>query len=345
MFTFSIFLTTVHFHILVEMQDIYDFPKPVLSLSPSYGVFLEGEATSVNCSCQCPVTRVQLCYDSKCSHNDLLEGQCETSFQLKPLNRGKASYMCECLLLLENGIWKRSGFTDPVQIHVGDQLSKPNIKALPDSDANASRDNVLISCQGDIRPSGGIFYFYNSRRKDFRQIHHVTGLEDTAAFTINIHEHSSAGNYSCRYETKVNGRAILSPLSQSVSVTEKRKDDHRSKAAQKRLYVFVGLGCAAVIIVLLVVLCLLIVKKGQHKRQNIQRAASIAIQIADSKDQDGIYDNANLIYFNSMGEYSKVHDNNCESVTYADLNIEGSNQNTSTSVVREELCVYMDVKT
>ncbi|XP_072422935.1 uncharacterized protein [Chiloscyllium punctatum] len=248
MFTFSIFLTTVHFHILVEMQDIY-------------------------------------------------------------------------------------------------QLSKPNIKALPDSDANASRDNVLISCQGDIRPSGGIFYFYNSRRKDFRQIHHVTGLEDTAAFTINIHEHSSAGNYSCRYETKVNGRAILSPLSQSVSVTEKRKDDHRSKAAQKRLYVFVGLGCAAVIIVLLVVLCLLIVKKGQHKRQNIQRAASIAIQIADSKDQDGIYDNANLIYFNSMGEYSKVHDNNCESVTYADLNIEGSNQNTSTSVVREELCVYMDVKT
>ncbi|XP_060712964.1 uncharacterized protein LOC132837309 [Hemiscyllium ocellatum] len=226
-----------------------------------------------------------------------------------------------------------------------DQLSKPTIKVLSDSDANSSRDNVLISCQGDIRPSGGIFYFYNSRRKGFRQKHHVTGLEDTAVFTINIHEHSSAGNYTCQYETEVNGRAILSPSSQSVSVTEKRKEGHTSKAAQKRLYTFVGLGCAAVIIVLLVMLCLLIVKKGQNKRQNIQRAASIAVQITDSKDKDGIYDNANLIYCKSMGEYSEVHDNNCESVTYAALNIEGSNQNTSASVVREELCVYMDVKT
>ncbi|XP_043539768.1 uncharacterized protein LOC122544524 isoform X4 [Chiloscyllium plagiosum] len=225
------------------------------------------------------------------------------------------------------------------------QLSKPNIKALSDSDANSSRDIVSISCQGDIRPSGGIFSFYNSRRKDFRQEYHVTGLEDTAVITINIHEHSSAGNYSCRYKTEVNGRSILSPFSQSVSVTEKRKDDHTSKAAQKRLYMFVGLGCAAVIIVLLVVLCLLIVKKGQNKRQNIPRTASTAVQITDSKDQDGIYDNANLIYCNSMGEYSKVHDNNCESVTYAALNIEVSNQNTSASVVREELCMYMDVKT
>ncbi|XP_043539766.1 uncharacterized protein LOC122544524 isoform X2 [Chiloscyllium plagiosum] len=313
MFAFSIFLTTVHFHILVEMQEIYDFPKPIVSLNPSYGVFLEGEATSVNCSCQCPVTRVQFFYNSICHHKDLHEGQCETSLPLTPLNRGKASYMCECLFLLENGTWRRSGLTDPVQIHVGDQLSKPNIKALSDSDANSSRDIVSISCQGDIRPSGGIFSFYNSRRKDFRQEYHVTGLEDTAVITINIHEHSSAGNYSCRYKTEVNGRSILSPFSQSVSVTEKRKDDHTSK--------------------------------GQNKRQNIPRTASTAVQITDSKDQDGIYDNANLIYCNSMGEYSKVHDNNCESVTYAALNIEVSNQNTSASVVREELCMYMDVKT
>ncbi|XP_043539767.1 uncharacterized protein LOC122544524 isoform X3 [Chiloscyllium plagiosum] len=289
MFAFSIFLTTVHFHILVEMQEIYDFPKPIVSLNPSYGVFLEGEATSVNCSCQCPVTRVQFFYNSICHHKDLHEGQCETSLPLTPLNRGKASYMCECLFLLENGTWRRSGLTDPVQIHVGDQLSKPNIKALSDSDANSSRDIVSISCQGDIRPSGGIFSFYNSRRKDFRQEYHVTGLEDTAVITINIHEHSSAGNYSCRYKTEVNGRSILSPFSQSVSVTEKRKDDHTSKAAQKRLYMFVGLGCAAVIIVLLVVLCLLIVKKGQNKRQNIPRTASTAVQITDSKDQDGIW--------------------------------------------------------
>ncbi|XP_048476641.1 uncharacterized protein LOC125487964 isoform X2 [Rhincodon typus] len=285
MFAFSIFLAIVHSHVLVEMQDIQDFPKPVVSLSPSYGVFLGGESTSLSCSCQCPVTSIHSCYNSKCREAELSEGQCETSFPLEYLRRGKTSYKCECFLQLENGTWRRSGMTDPIQIRVGDELSKPTIQVLSDYGSNSSGDYVVISCKGDIRPRGGIFYLYHSQRNYLTHERHVSGIEDTAVFTINAHEQTSFGNYSCQYQTEVNGRFIISPSSQSVAVVMKGKEGHTSKDAQMRLYLYVGLGCAVVIIV---VLCLIIIKKGRNKHRNIQRTAPSAVQNTHSEGSDSI---------------------------------------------------------
>ncbi|XP_059498065.1 uncharacterized protein LOC125449952 isoform X1 [Stegostoma tigrinum] len=344
MFASPILLAIVLFHVLVKTQDVYDLPKPVVSLNPSYGEFLEGETTLVRCSCQCPATRTHSCYNSEFSDTAVPEGQCETSLQLKPLRRGEASYSCECLILTENGTWRRSGWTEPILIHVGDHLSQPTI-TLSDTGASSAMGDVVISCKGEIRPNGGIFYLYNSRREGFRQQRHVTGLEGAAAFAINVYEHASGGNYTCRYETNVNGRPVLSPSSQSVSVKEKGKRDRKLKGAQTGFYLYVGLACAAVIILLLALLWLIIIKKGRKKRQKNQRAASKAVQSSHSKDHDGIYDNANVMQHNTMGEYPDVHDNRHDGVTYAALIMDGLNQNESASVIREETCVYMDVKT
>ncbi|XP_043539760.1 uncharacterized protein LOC122544523 isoform X7 [Chiloscyllium plagiosum] len=274
MFVFSILLSIVHFHVLIEMHEIYGIPKPVVSLNPSYEVFLEGETTLVKCSCQCPVTRTHCCYshDLECSEINLPEGQCDTSLQLKFLTRGESTFKCECLFALANGTWRRSGFTDPIQINV-------------------------------------------------------------------------SGNYSCQYETVVNGAAIFSRSSQSVSVTEKRKMDRPSKGTKPELYLYIGLGCAAVIIILFVVPCLILIKKGRNKHRNVQRTSTSTVQNRHSKNHDGICGNANLIYYNPTGEYSDVNDKKCEGVTYAVLNMDRINKNESASVVREEPCVYMDVKT
>ncbi|XP_059498368.1 uncharacterized protein LOC132207175 isoform X2 [Stegostoma tigrinum] len=248
---------------------IDDLPKPVVSLNPSYGEFLEGETTFVRCSCQCPATRTHSCYNSEISDTAVPEGQCETSFQLKPLRRGEASYSCECLFVTENGTRRRSGWTEPILIHVGDHLSQPTI-TLSDTGASSAMGDVVISCKGEIRPDGGIFYLYNSQREGFRQQRHVTGLEGAAAFAINVYEHASGGNYTCRYETNVNGRPVLSPSSQSVSVKEKGKWDRKSKGAQTGFYLYVGLACAAVIILLLALLCLIIIKKERdHTAVNL----------------------------------------------------------------------------
>ncbi|XP_048476598.1 uncharacterized protein LOC125487947 isoform X2 [Rhincodon typus] len=328
MFAFSILLA------------IGDFPKPVVSLNPSYGAFLGGESTSVSCSCQCPVTRIHSCYNSKCREAELSEGQCETSFPLKYLRKGKTSYNCECFLQLENGTWRRSGMTDPIQIRVGDELSKPMIKVLSDSGSSSSGDYVVISCKGDIRPRGGIFNLCHSQKNDFTQERPVSGVENIAFFTINIHEPISVGNYSCQYETEVNGHVITSPFSQSVAVVERGKEGHTSKDAQMRLYLYVGLGCTAVIIV---VLCLIIIKKGRYKSQTIQRTAPSAVQNTHD-GHDRIYYSANLIHHRTMDEYSDVHGNKCEGVTYAALNMDGLSQNEAASVNRGETCVYMDVK-
>ncbi|XP_043539755.1 uncharacterized protein LOC122544523 isoform X3 [Chiloscyllium plagiosum] len=338
----------VHFHVLIEMHEIYGIPKPVVSLNPSYEVFLEGETTLVKCSCQCPVTRTHCCYshDLECSEINLPEGQCDTSLQLKFLTRGESTFKCECLFALANGTWRRSGFTDPIQINVSDQLSKPIIKVLQDSRDNSNRGNVVISCKGEIRRSGGTFYLYNNWGEGSRQYRlEVTSLEDTADFTINAFEHTSAGNYSCQYETVVNGAAIFSRSSQSVSVTEKRKMDRPSKGTKPELYLYIGLGCAAVIIILFVVPCLILIKKGRNKHRNVQRTSTSTVQNRHSKNHDGICGNANLIYYNPTGEYSDVNDKKCEGVTYAVLNMDRINKNESASVVREEPCVYMDVKT
>ncbi|XP_060713022.1 uncharacterized protein LOC132837371 [Hemiscyllium ocellatum] len=348
MLAFSIILSIVHFHVLIEMHEIYDFPKPRVSLNPSYEVFLEGETTVVKCSCQCPVTRIHCCYSHYLEHSEinLPEGQCETSLELKLLTRGESTYKCECLFALANGTWRRSGFTDPIQIHVSDQLSKPIIKVLQDSRDNSNRDNVVISCKGEIRPGEGTFYLNNSWGPGSRGHHlEVTGRNDTVYFTINAFEHTSAGNYSCRYETVVNGVAIFSPFSQSVSITEKRKMDRPSKGTKPKLYLYIGLGCAAVIIILFVVMCLIRIKKGRNKHRNVQRTSSSTVQNRHSENHDGICGNANLIYYNHTGEYSDVNDKKCEGVTYAVLNMDHMNKNESASVVREETCVYMDVKT
>ncbi|XP_060712772.1 uncharacterized protein LOC132837097 [Hemiscyllium ocellatum] len=342
MFAFSILLEIVHFQVLVEMQEIYDLPKPVVSLNPKYEVFLEGETASVKCTCQCPVTRIHSCYsdDPSCRFIDLSEGQCETSSQLKPSKRGESRYTCECLFMSVNGTWRKSPLTDPILIHVKDQLSKPIIKVLANSAVNSNTDNVMISCKGEIRSKGGIFYLYNSQQENFIQHRHVPGLEDASTFTISAHEYSSTGNYSCRYQTEVNGCPILSPFSQPVSVTEKREMEPPSKGAKPGMYT--GLGCAAMIIILLGVLCLIIIKKGRNKHRNVQRTASRTVQNRHSKNNDGICGNANLIHYNPAGEYSDVDDKKCEGVTYAVLNMDKSE---SASVVREEPCVYMGVKT
>ncbi|XP_048476646.1 uncharacterized protein LOC109923294 [Rhincodon typus] len=256
MFTFSIFLAIVLSHVLVKMQEIWDFPKPVVSLNPSYEVFLGGESTSVSCSCQCPVTSICSCYNSKCREAELSEGQCETYLHLKDLKRGKTSYKCECFFVLENGTRKRSRFTDSIQIYVGDELSKPTIQVLSDSGFNSSGDYVVISCKGDIRPRGGIFYLFNSRRNYFTHEHHVSGLEDTTVFTINVHEQTSVGNYSCRYQTEVHGHFTISPSSQFVAVVKKRKEDHTSKEQDHTAVTLVHLCLSVFVLILMAVIIL-----------------------------------------------------------------------------------------
>uniref|UniRef100_UPI00398F4CB8 osteoclast-associated immunoglobulin-like receptor n=1 Tax=Pristiophorus japonicus TaxID=55135 RepID=UPI00398F4CB8 len=246
MVTFSVILGIVHLVSLVGYEIVYNIPKPTLSLDPPYAAFLNSERVILTCRCQCSVTKHRYYR----GHDLLLElerpeGKCETKVNLPVSLSSEGTYACQCF---------REGFvpvtaspaSEPVTIHITDTLLKPTISTAPASGAVSNGQKVDITCKGDIRLPGVLFFFYKGYEGRNVQTRAVLDTEWSDTFTINSLNKSSAGKYCCRYQSAVPGHRMDSPLSKYVTITV--KEQYLTDAIVRLCL------CALVIIVMLIII-------------------------------------------------------------------------------------------
>ncbi|XP_038644275.1 uncharacterized protein LOC119960732 [Scyliorhinus canicula] len=219
MFKTLIFLPFVYFGWLLGM-DIFDLPLPDLTSFPSYGHFFTGENITLNCRCQCPAVRIQYYHNrNPTNRRDYDKRQCRTYLEYNDTVAIGGIYSCECLDWSEKG-WRRSNLSHPIPINIGDRLSQPTINKFKNVGLTSSGEIVLISCNGDIRSSGGMFHLYRNRSMEPIQSHQMNGDQRTATFKVNVTGNDYLGSYGCRYQTHVGGNWTDSPWSKDVVVTE-----------------------------------------------------------------------------------------------------------------------------
>ncbi|XP_072345316.1 uncharacterized protein [Scyliorhinus torazame] len=194
--------------------------KPVVTVDPAFRKFITGEKITLSCRCDCPATRIEYFHNGQdVDHKDFKKMQCKTYLD-HSFSVGRAGkYICRCQTWEKNG-WIHSDESDPVQIHIGDKVSPPTI-----SKRRSNSDTVLISCEGDIRFAGGIFYLHRIPSEQHVQTLEVSDGQKKLTFAINVTDLDSLGNYSCRYQTFVLGHWKLSLFSKSVEVTEKENPE------------------------------------------------------------------------------------------------------------------------
>ncbi|XP_067833429.1 uncharacterized protein [Heptranchias perlo] len=265
------------------------------------------------------------------------EGQCETTVGISVVDqRYDGNYTCECTLS-DNGNWRYSERSEPVQIVTRDELSVPSIFMDPDSGAVSNGEMLEITCQGDIRSTGGTFYLYKDLERTTAQSQNVTGAQRSVTFTINTERKGSSGKYHCEYETQVTGRWLISPPSKDVTITV--------KGAGKRFLLKVGLGCTAGIIVLLFVVlaCFLISKTRKTRKQNTERNEALSAGVTIQETGDNTYSQLN---FSSHpdNQRAEVPANDHQELTYATLNMGALIRNEAALTTTPDTSLYADVK-
>ncbi|XP_072345178.1 uncharacterized protein [Scyliorhinus torazame] len=220
MFTLSVLLWILEVGELVGDVEADRLRKPVVTVDPAFRKFITGEKITLSCRCDCPATRIEYFHNGQdVDHKDFKKIQCKTYLD-HSFSVGRAGkYICRCQTWKKNG-WIHSDESDPVQIHIGDKVSPPTI-----SKRRSNSDTVLISCEGDIRFAGGIFYLHRIPSEQHVQTLEVSDGQKKLTFAINVTDLDSLGNYSCRYQTFVLGHWKLSPFSKSVEVTEKENPE------------------------------------------------------------------------------------------------------------------------
>ncbi|XP_072342227.1 uncharacterized protein [Scyliorhinus torazame] len=291
MFTFAFLLVIVPCRSLIRPEEIVYLQKPVLTLNPSFGQFITGEKITLKCRCYCPATRIE--YYSLSTNNVLKEydiNKCNRPFEdLLAVDKG-GTYTCRCLAV-GNGQWTESDHSSPVQIHIGDELSPPSIKKVPESGEKANTADVHISCQGEIRPTGGTFHLCKGQNRTCVQTRNVN--VSNVIFTINTLENNSTGNYSCQYETDVPQGRKNSSFSEYVEIVAKCQDGRRLQQVRAQMFA-ISVGCGALIVILLIValISFFIVKRGRKKRQNL-------VRISTTTDVERRHGNKNCKYDNA----------------------------------------------
>ncbi|XP_072345172.1 uncharacterized protein [Scyliorhinus torazame] len=270
--------------------------KPVVTVDPAFRKFITGEKITLSCRCDCPATRIEYFHNGQdVDHKDFKKIQCKTYLDHSFSVDRAGKYICRCQTWKKNG-WIHSDESDPVQIHIGDKVSPPTI-----SKRRSNSDTVLISCEGDIRFAGGIFYLHRIPSEQHVQTLEVSDGQKKLTFAINVTDLDSLGNYSCRYQTFVLGHWKLSPFSKSVEVTE--------KVEQKNMSLAIDPVCAAFIIVLLIAALIagVIIKRRRTGSQLNESAPAKGGGTRRYQEDDGTYEDVNEPpQINVMTIYSEI---------------------------------------
>ncbi|XP_072405153.1 uncharacterized protein [Chiloscyllium punctatum] len=201
---------------------------------------------TMHCRCQCPVSMIYLYGGSEVSHllnTSLLH--CDANLPIKVKDIYEGTFQCQCLLTADHR--NLSSPSNPIQIHVRDKPSPPIVSIVQGS-ASPEGDTVIITCRGEIRSRGGIFYLYKSHFRGFTQLRRVTVDEQSVNFTVSVTGKEAAGNYSCLYQTEISGHPIASSFSESVTIAWKQQDNNAVTLVHLCLSLFVLITLTVIII-------------------------------------------------------------------------------------------------
>ncbi|CAM4672523.1 unnamed protein product [Lepidochelys olivacea] len=171
------------------------YPKPNISLSPSWGVSLGG-AVAVWCRGQHRGMRFVLNKDGRCFQTVASKGL-EAEFPISNVSReDRGSYSCSYQNRSEP--FAMSSPSDPVDLAVTDpSLPRPSISLSP-TGVTAPGADVTIRCQGqpwDVR-------FFLHKAGDLNPPRHMDPAGDGAEFHIPTVGRQHGGSYGCSYRPR-----------------------------------------------------------------------------------------------------------------------------------------------
>ncbi|XP_059497408.1 immunoglobulin superfamily member 1-like [Stegostoma tigrinum] len=246
---FPVLLMMMNLHVLVGSIRI--LPKPGLSLKPSYEMFVRGETIVMYCRCRCPVATIYFYGGSKVFHQfNISVPPCDAYLRFKADDNFEGTYQCQCLLFENNG--SLSSPSHPVQIHVQDKPSPPRVSTVQGPAASPGKEFVIITCRGEIRSRGGIFYLYKNQFANFTQLRRVTAHEQSVNFTVNVTGKDTAGNYSCLYQTEISGHPVASSFSESVAIFWKGKEQKQDHTMVMLVHLYLSVFVLILMVVIIV---------------------------------------------------------------------------------------------
>ncbi|XP_075597453.1 Fc receptor-like protein 4, partial [Balearica regulorum gibbericeps] len=151
------------------------------------------------------------------------------------------------------GIWMPSPRSEGVNVAVRDLPSRPALLSDPPSGEVMDGDPLILTCIGSGSVSQRKFYFYKDGDEQFSE----TTTRDRSLFNVSVATTAlTTGDFTCRYEEKVNDGWIPSPFSQSMMVVT------QARSQLTPLVAGCAAGAAALFLGFLLVVCLCRRRRG-----------------------------------------------------------------------------------
>ncbi|XP_029437338.1 natural cytotoxicity triggering receptor 1-like [Rhinatrema bivittatum] len=108
-----------------------------------------------------------------------------------------------------------------VSLRVTDPLSSPKLSLHPPDGSVSEGGDVTMNCTVPMRYENVTVHFYKGEDVLYSEALEAPGGEVSFSIRIGQRNISDAGNYSCSYETEIQGRRLSSPQSNPIPVSLK----------------------------------------------------------------------------------------------------------------------------
>ncbi|XP_078060532.1 Fc receptor-like protein 5 [Mustelus asterias] len=191
-----------------------DMPKPQISLDQPTGVYLETENVILTCNVEthCSGKTFSIYKNDQPSNLPPVSTRDNSArFSFTALNqRGRYQCVYRC-----QSDQSSSPLSESVRVTIAEQLRKPRISLSEPTGVYVVGETVTITCTafGDNRDK--TFHFYKGVQ---RLTSSGIDTKDNIG-TFRNTGRSSEGPYQCQYEISIRNRQLISPMSESVTVT------------------------------------------------------------------------------------------------------------------------------
>eukprot|EP00062_Callorhinchus_milii_P025995 gi/632987603/ref/XP_007882646.1/ PREDICTED: immunoglobulin superfamily member 1-like isoform X2 [Callorhinchus milii] len=184
--------------------------KPIISMKPASRVFVRGESAEISCAGNYPGSNFSLYRDGNIiASRTAPENSNTATFTTSEIRAG--NYWCKYTTQM-NGRELTSPESERVGVTLRDPIQKPTISLQTDSRVFLRSESAQITCSGNY--PGSNFSLY----RDGRFIASLTVQENNNNATF-IPLETRAGNYSCKYTKRMDGRELTSPESELVRIS------------------------------------------------------------------------------------------------------------------------------
>ncbi|GAB0202220.1 Fc receptor-like protein 6 [Grus japonensis] len=194
-------------------------PQPTLTFNSSTSVVIEGQTLVFLCKAPAgDAERRFRFYKEKVkviNVNELILRENEAQLQVVEINQNfSGNFTCGYEEKTE-GRWIPSYPSQAVQVLVKDLPSQPALLLDPPSGEVTDGDPLILTCVVNGSVSQRKFYFYKDGDEQFSE----TTTMGQSLFNVPVATTAlTTGDFTCRYEEKVNDQWIPSPFSQSMTV-------------------------------------------------------------------------------------------------------------------------------